>query len=296
MRRIILLAVVATITALLPLTAAAANDDGEQVYLALGDSVASGFQAPDPFTDDGYVDVLYQRIRGPLGLDGLVNLSCPGDDTAEMIDGNDETLSPGGSLCYGSSAALGNLGGDSQLEAAEAYLAANPGGVALITITIGANDILGCGEDLTCIGQTLGSRIPTNLAQILTRLRVAAPGVPIVAMNYYNPNLAFFFGPNGETAVEQSNQLTAAGNSVLAGVYGAFGVPVADVASAFRIYDDRGGPLPLNVRFNCLYTGMCDRVGGALTISATPDIHPSDLGYRRIAWAFHRTLEAEGIL
>ena len=296
MRRIILLAAVVMISAALPLTAASADDDVEKVYLALGDSVAAGFQAPDPFTDDGYADVLFKRIRGPLDLDALVNLSCPGDDTTEMLDGDDDAKSPGGSACYGTFAALGNLGGDSQIEAAEAYLAANPGGVELITITIGANDILGCGEDLACIGETLALTVPTNLSEILTRLRVAAPGVPIVAMNYYNPNLALYFLPGGEALAAQSNELTANGNAVLEGVYAAFGVPVVDVASAYRIFDDRGRFLPLNVRLNCIYTGMCDRVGGKWTIAAEPDIHPSDLGYRRIAWAFLRTLRAEGIL
>ena len=297
MRKLILLAAVAIITAALPLTTAAAADNPDNAYLALGDSVATGTQRSEPFTDDGYVDVLYNRIRGPLHLTEMVNLACPGDDTGEMLDGDDMTNSPGGSICYGDLTAPGiDFGAPSQLDAAEAFLAANQGNVALITITIGANDFLGCDGDPACIGNLLTNVLPANLSQILGRLQTAAPGVPIVGMNYYNPNLAYYLVPGGQTFAEQSNQLTALGNEVLAGVYGAFGVPVVDVANKFRIYEDTSASIPLNVRMACLYTGMCDRVQGQLTLSSQADIHPSDLGYQRIAAAFKATLRAEGIL
>ena len=297
MRRLIVLAAIAMIIAALPLTAASAKEKQDNVYLALGDSVAAGTQNPDPFTDDGYVDALFKRVRGPLGLTDFVNLACPGDDTGEMLDGDDPTNTPIGSICYGDFTAPGiDFGAPSQVEAAEAFLAANAGNVGLITITVGANDILGCQNDPICIQNALAFSIPTNLSEILFRLQAAAPGVPIVGMNYYNPNLAYYLVPGLEGIAEQSNQLTALGNQVLTGVYTAFGVPVADVANTFRIYEDTSESLPLNVRLNCLYTAMCDRVQGQLTLAEQPDIHPSDLGYRRIAAEFKATIKAAGLL
>lgn len=296
MRKLIVLAAMAMIIAALPLTAASAEEKTDNLYLALGDSVAAGTQAPDAFTDDGYVDALFDRVRGPLGLTDFVNLACPGDDTGEMLDGDDPTNTPIGSICYGDLTAPGiDFGAPSQVEAAEAFLAANAGNVGLITITVGANDILGCQNDPTCIQNALAFSIPANLSEILFRLQAAAPGVPIVGMNYYNPNLAYYLVPGLEGVAEQSNQLTALGNQVLTGVYTAFGVPVADVASKFRIYEDTSESLPLNVRMNCLYTAMCDRVQGQLVFSPNADIHPSDLGYRRIAAEFKATIKAAGL-
>lgn len=292
------IALIALIIGVLPATALADEGD-DRVHLALGDSVAAGTQAPDGFTDDGYVDVLYQRVRGPLGLTDLVNLACPGDDTGEFLDGNDTTFSPTGSLCYGDVTAPGfDFEADSQLAAALAYLGSNPGDVALITITIGANDVLGCQSNpATCtFPQGAFASIGANLPQIVGTLRAAVgPEVPIVAMNYYNPNQALYF-TGGQAALDETNLLTTLGNGLLEQIYGIFDVSVADVASAFGTFDDRTNVIPRSVMLTCRYTAMCQRVDGQLTIADAPDIHPTDIGYRRIAWEFERTMKQVGLL
>ncbi len=289
---------------LLMLTPAATASHGSGgTYLALGDSVAAGTQQPALFTDRGYTKILFRYLRRVVGFDHFVNLACPGDDTAEMLDGD----ASDGSLCYGSGAVL-PPGGTSQLDAAVAFLTANPGEVKLITLTIGANDVLACDpldpDVATCVAAQLG-QIGTNLPIIVGTLQAVAPGVPIVAMNYYNPNLALWLtGPEGMAVADASLGLTVAFNGTLEAIYGAFGVPVADVANVFRNFQTRGA-IPLNVRKTCLFTRMCERVEvGVFVLSdydpVTPgpqtDIHPSNIGHRRIKHAFVRTIEDNGIL
>ena len=283
------------------------DDDERGTYLALGDSVAAGTQQPSPFTD-GYTSELFDRLERKYDFDTFVNLACPGDDTVEMISGTGGA-SQFGSLCYGPFAQL-PPGGTSQLDAAVAYLAANPGEVGLITIAIGANDVLACDptdppEVLNaCLAAQLG-QIQTNLPVILETLQASAPGVPIVAMNYYNPNLAFWItGPEGQALATQSQALTMAFNDTLEAVYHGFGVPVVDVATAFKTYRDWGGDPPRNVRAIRRLTLMCERSGKAFVLSdydpvepgPQTDIHPSDKGYTKIAKAHFRLIKRLDVL
>jgi len=274
------------------------DEDGGGTYLALGDSVAAGTQQPAPFTSRGYTNRLFRHLEDEYEFDNFVNLACPGDDTKEMISGTGGA-SAFGSLCYGPFAVL-PPGGSSQLDAALDYLEDNPGEVSLITLTIGANDILACDPNdpdvAACLAVQLGE-IATNLPYIIATLRIAAPGVPIVGMNYYNPNLAFWIVD--PALAEAALALTPPFNGTLEAVYGAYGVPVADVESAFKTFKTRGKKVPVNVRAICRLTLMCERQHGSYVLSdydpATPgpqtDIHPSNKGYRRIASTFAGLIE-----
>lgn len=284
------------------------DDDGGRTYLALGDSVGAGTQQPAPFTDNGYTDGLFKRLQDEYGFDEFVNLACPGDDTVEMrfgIGGG----STFGSNCYGPFGPL-PPGGSSQLDVAVDYLSSNPGEVGLITIVVGANDVLACDPSdppevlNACVAAQLG-QIAANLPVIVGTLQAVAPGVPIVAMNYYNPNLAFWItGPAGEALATQSQALFGAFNGVLQAVYDAFGVPVADVAGAFMTFNDRGGDPPKNVREVCKLTLMCEKAGGSYILSdydpvvpgPQTDIHPSNKGYNKIAVTHFKLIEKLGLL
>lgn len=293
----------------LAVPAAADEHDGDgATYLALGDSLAAGTQQPNPFTENGYTDRLFKHLRDEYDFGTFVNLACPGDDTVEMRFGIGGA-SPFGSLCYGPFAVL-PPGGASQLDAAVAYLAGNPGEVGLITIAIGANDVLAC--DPTdpppvlgaCLAAQLG-QIGANLPVIIGTLQAVAPGVPIVAMNYYNPNLAFWItGPAGEELATQSLALTAVFNGTLQAVYDAFGVPVADVGAAFGTFKTGGGDPPTNVRRICRLTLMCEKVGATFVLSdfnpgapgPQTDIHPSNQGYGKIAAAHTELIDDLGLI
>ena len=112
--------------------------------------------------------------------------------------------------------------------------------VALVTIDIGANNVDGClttaGINETCIAEGLWSPA-TDLPEILTALRAAAPG-SIVAMNYYDPFLSeWLLGSAGQALATESVSLATYFNGILDSIYGAFGVPVANVQGAFLTTD-----------------------------------------------------------
>jgi len=251
-------------------------------YLALGDSLAAGIQ-PLPNgtlvpTNQGYVDDLFAIYRLKHPLLQLKKLGCSGETTATMF--------LGGVCAY----AAGN-----QLEEAVAFIRTHR--VAVITLTIGGDDVLRCiiptgGVIPGCVPNGL-SAVGNYLPQIVSALKIAAgPGVPIVAANYYDPILAAWVllpPPDGPNLALESLQATQLLNTVLENIYSGFGVKVADVAGAYRITDFTNVPgfnLPLNVLLELAWTWI-----GAPPPRG-PDIHPNASGYAVIAGAFVRKIGA----
>ena len=125
----------------------------QKYYLALGDSLAFGFQfsiynqhypfvPPELFTH-GYVDAFGRMLEGLKPELQTVNFACPGERTRTFIDG----------ICSYPFALHDNYSG-SQLEAAITFLRAHPGQVSPITLNLGTNDLNDlqtlCGSDLSC--------------------------------------------------------------------------------------------------------------------------------------------------
>ena len=273
-----------------------------RVLLALGDSLASGYQpadgtTPPPidpatgFRDQGYPHSYPADLAHTLGL-GLVDLACPGETITSM------SATPAQPACGATYRA--ELGATSQLGAARAYLARHRGLVRLVTIDIGANDVDGCLSlahvDLACLGRArtaVSTELPRILGALRSALAVDDPGAHVVAMNYYDPLLAVAYQPGGvkgDADAALSVLLADGFNTLLAGVYHHAGVPMADVAGAFHTgqvapaltYD--GHVLPADVAYICRWTWMCPPSG-----SARPaDIHPDDAGYTVIARTFAR--------
>jgi lysophospholipase L1-like esterase len=176
----------------------------------------------------------------------------------------------------------------SQLGDAVAFLDAHPGEVAFITIDIGANDIfLDCNGDPACFIP----QIATNLPFILDTLRDhAGPGVPIVGMNYYAPNIAQWL--EDPVAGQAAAADIVAFNGFLGSLYGGRGVPVADVGSAFAVTDfttlvdlQGVGLVPLSVYNVCSLTWACAGPPHG------PDVHANNDGYGVIAEAFAAVLD-----
>jgi lysophospholipase L1-like esterase len=247
-------------------------------YLSVGDSLAQGFQPiGGPHTnsaaagyDQGYADQLFKLARDGRGEQlRLVKLGCGGETTATMIANSRCPYDTG-----------------SQLGDAAQFLDDHRGEIAFITIDIGANDVFGCHRDPSCFFP----QISTNLPHILTTLRQhAGPGVPIVGMNYYSPDVAQWFQDPaaGEAAAAQ----VVAFNDFLESLYAGAGMPVADVQSAFAVTDfttladlKGSGPVPLSVYNVCTLTWIC--TGPPLG----PDIHATSDGYGVIAKAFAAAL------
>ena len=151
-------------------------------YLALGDSLAAGFQ-PGKGETPGYVGMLWRSVRSEqISSLELRNVGCSGETSGSLITGNH-------SPCH--------YAAGSQLNAAVDFLEAHVGEVAFVTIDIGANDIVS-----RCFGPS--GLIPTSCATdlrpglkhrvraIVDALAAAAPGVPIVGMTYYDPFLGLW--------------------------------------------------------------------------------------------------------
>src|SRR5438874_5705431 len=109
-------------------------------YLALGDSIAYGFQptkmpgARASVFNTGYVDVFAARLRKLAPKIRVVNYGCPGESTVTFTRGGCPGIADGFKL---HSAFRG-----SQLGAAEAFLRAHPGKVSPFTLTLWGNDWL----------------------------------------------------------------------------------------------------------------------------------------------------------
>jgi len=259
-----------------PVQATAATVGAPAYYLALGDSLARGVQPDasgvDVETNQGYVDDLYALYRA--GIPGLqvVKLGCPGETTTTMIHGSRVCNYPLGS----------------QLAQAVDFLKTHR--VVLVTIDIGANNgdqCLSNGIDEICLANGFATA-QAELSDILAELRGARRGVLIVGMNYYDPFLAAWLqGPDGQALATASEKLTVDFNALLGSVYSAFGVPVADVQSAFQTTNSTPVPplgVPVNVILVCSWTWMCapDPVG--------PNIHPNVVGYWVIAGSFAKLI------
>jgi lysophospholipase L1-like esterase len=256
---------------------AAAKPTQATYYLALGDSLSQGVQpnaaGASVETAQGYPDVVYARLRRDYPALRLVRLGCPGETTKTMMHGG---------ICH--------YPGGSQLAAAVAFLRAHRGHVLLVTIDIGANDPQDCisqsglADLASCVGQT--SAAATNLSAILAGLRTAAgPGVRIVGMSYYLPELAEWrHGTLGHVVAWVSERLAVAYNGLLDHAYAQAGVGVANVFGAFDTTDFSNsvtvpglGSLPRNVALICEWTWEC------AAPPRGPNQHANPAGYRVIA-------------
>ncbi len=223
-------------------------------YLALGDSLAFGYQPSKDFAH-GYVNDFFQDLQNH-SVKQLNNLGCSGETSYTMILG----------FCPGAP-----KGTSPQLAAALSYLSAHAGHVSPVTLDIGANDVLHDFDLKTCtVNKVL---FYTNLAILDADLKVIILPLlhraltvkgrltgDLLVMNYYDAfqNLC----PGLLSYVQTLNRHIAddiKGQATLVDVFGAF-----------------GGTQTPNPNL-CSYTWMCNN---------PPDIHATNKGYGVIAGAF----------
>jgi lysophospholipase L1-like esterase/ribosomal protein L24E len=255
-------------------------------YVAMGDSLASGVGATQPAND--YVNLLYQHelTRYP-GLQ-LVNLSCSGATTTNVLSG-------GGGCSYLTGTQLGD---------AEAFLRAHRGQIAFLTIDIGFDNVLPCMKtslgsilvqppgseiDGTCVQDAM-SVVSTELPQILGGLQSASPGLSIYGMDYYDGFLAgWLLGGSGVTLAQQSATYVVSFNTLLGQIYGAAGASMADPAGPFQTTDFAltgsylGMTVPQNVALICEWTLIC--------VQHYDNIHTNDVGYAELADSFEQVID-----
>ena len=154
------------------------------LYVSLGDSYAAGYQPTAPgvgkTTRNGFA---YQvpGLAKPRGYKlELVNFGCGGATTVSLLESKGcapEALGPGGR----------SYSGTTQLKAATKYIRAHKQKVALITVSIGGNDVTRCAREaapIPCVAAAVAD-INANVGTIAKALRKAAgPKPKLVGITY----------------------------------------------------------------------------------------------------------------
>jgi lysophospholipase L1-like esterase len=197
-----------------PAAAALAPQAGD-IYLALGDSLATGYEtAGNADGQPGYPAFLHAQLAAAgLALD-YANLGVSGETSTSLV-------AAGG-----------------QLAQAEAFLAqaqAEGRRVGLITLSVGANDVITTLPGYFPGGQNIPAEqmlasFRTNFAQTLDRLRAASPEATILVMDYYNPYPGLVLPGESEA---RGDTLAPQLNATIAEIAGARGIPVAAVYESF---------------------------------------------------------------
>ena len=156
----------------------------QSYYLALGDSIAYGFQpnkakAPPSAFDTGYVDVFAARLRKLSPKIQVVNYGCPGESTMTFTRGGCDWLAHGGEL---HDAFRG-----SQLRGGEAVPAGSPReGESDHRDAVGRRPGSAVAERQACAQSRIAS-FASRLTSILEQLRAAAPTSEIIVTGAWNP-------------------------------------------------------------------------------------------------------------
>ena len=281
-----------TILALAASPLVAANGSN-YTYLALGDSVPFGMnvtllppystQIPTPSEFIGYPEIV-------AGLEHLltpgkeVNASCPGETSGSFLSlknlpdngCNSSHLQPPAPPLppFKTTIGLHTSYTGAQMDFALSQLAANKH-IDLVTLMIGANDVLlalpqleQCAATMGCNPQTVLGPVlqnySANLAQILTRIRAQYQGT-LIAMTYYSPQVAL-------TSVTQALNTTML--LVVNQLNAQPGFPAISIADGYTAFEIASAPFG----GDACQAGLLIRLPPGPYTTTPCDIHPSPLG------------------
>jgi lysophospholipase L1-like esterase len=283
---------------LAPTVSLFAANQTDYTYLALGDSVAFGFNPllfppfapiqplPTPAQFTGYPEIVAQ-VENMLQSKKEVNAACPGETSGSFIntmapDNGCNGLGPQGQPPFKTSIGLHTNYTGSQLDFALSQLSGNKH-INLVTLGIGGNDLLlveefclahstdpasfaACVTSPAMLGTPLSPGVviqsyAANLTYILTAVRQHYSGT-LVLVNNYSPSADLLF-----------NEAVAFLDGVAAQVGAGFDVKIADSFTAF---------------LNASKAFGGDPCAAGLLISLSPlfpgcDVHPSPLGRNLLA-------------
>lgn len=276
-KRVIALLLTLCLAALLPTTALAA--EGAKTYLALGDSITTGY-APggttvaSPFADQLAAEYGYTLVN--RAQDGETTASLLAKLEAEEID------------VSGADLVTISIGGNDLLQAlyqtvAAVYAASGATGSVeetLAQLMTGTADAAAWQAMAVFLQNFAGSETVTdavaaagvNLAAILTAVKTANPTARIILLNQYNP-YSHVEGAALKVLVSAVDTGVQALNTGLAAVAKAAGVAVADVYTPMK--DAAENPCNANL-------------AGASGFSI--DIHPNQTGHNLIAATLNQLL------
>lgn len=150
--------------------------NGTPWYLAIGDSITFGYTVD--IARSGVNSAWPLQLQSMLATAGkpwkVFDTACPSETTASYF-----------TSCRGKRF-VPFLATSSQHDVALAAIHAHLSDLRLILVALGSNDLL----HAKAAGQTAlqaFSTLQTNLNRIIPELKQAAPGVPIVLCNYYDP-------------------------------------------------------------------------------------------------------------
>jgi lysophospholipase L1-like esterase len=234
----------------------------QSYYLALGDSMAYGFQPtkakavarPSAF-NTGYVDVFAARLRKLSPKIQVVNYGCPGESAV--------TFSRGGCRGLADGFKLHDAFRGSQLKAAQSFLRAHPGQVSPITVTLWGNDVpLPLSQNAKRAPSAIAS-FASRFTSILKQLRATAPTAEIIVTGAWN------------LEADRLAQTKPLYRSLDAAIGRAASASGARVANMFAALNGPGNVKKQQARL-CSLTFICSK----------GDPHPTDAGYRAMAEAF----------
>ena len=251
--------------------AAHANDDRHErgSILALGDSIAYGFNPNLVATGDfqnmrGYPEILARQQHRPV-----TNLACPGQSAQGML-----ALDAPDNGCFAVWRALGlplhQPYTGTQIDAATTYLTAHPH-TSLVTISAGGNDWGACAQQpatfTECAAAAIGAA-KTALVTIVHRLRDTGYRGPIVLTTYYP------FPTTFPPFVDQLNLAVRDAQRAATRETGAL------LADAWPLFEHAAG------------TGTTCDAGLLIRLpDNTCDLHPSPTGSKLLARAVNETLD-----
>lgn len=271
-------------------------------YISLGDSYSEGYQNPTLTGSGGYTDTIAKKEKMTL-----VNFGCGGATTKSLLDtmGCPGTQEPTYGMSYDST---------TQEEAALNFIAANPGKVGLISISIGGNDVTACAGNSDPVGCVVAASttISTNVGTLISDLdtALAANGdssAKIVGITYPDVILGNYTIPAGSTDPSLAYLSTVAFDDIINPtlkslydsaqngsfvdvtdapyIHGKINAPTGDDSNTWdsststftgtTVKLNPWGVIPENVAEVCDLTWYC-------TSSYTFDIHPNTNGYKFI--------------
>jgi lysophospholipase L1-like esterase len=268
---------------------------GEQYYVSLGDSYATGFQQTGPTTTGNTRNGFPYQLPHMATAKGyhlnLVNFACAGASTTSMLSlpGCPADRRGPGEASYGK---------QTQIAAALAFIRAHRGRIGLVTMSVGANDLgfqaainqpgdflpcLGTAEPIPCLGSST-QHLQANVERIVAEIRGAAgPDVPIVGTNYPNIVLGYYVSHDATRDLVDPSlmALRTLINPALQAGYSSAGGTLVDVTEASGAYIPFSetttlhpyGTIPVAVARVCQLTFMCEY----------SNIHATTAGYRLIA-------------
>jgi lysophospholipase L1-like esterase len=263
-------------------TAAQAAAKPKRYYVSLGDSYATGFQETSA-TRKGYANQLLPAAR-KRGWDlRLVNFGCGGETSSSILE---RTKACGGPAIGGP-----RYAGRTQVAAAERFLRRNRGKVALVTVSIGGNDVTACAaqpDPVACVGPAVQA-MEKNVRTLLKRVRKAAgKNVRIVGITY--PDVILGEWVRGDQNLARLSVIAFRDilNPALKKRYEAAGGRLVDVTAATGACGPLEetatlapyGVIPKPVAEVCRLTYYCE----------TANIHARASGYKIIADLIAKTL------